>query len=591
MRKCVLLFAMLLASLHAMAALQIHEKDGLKYEYEPGSGSCSVKECDKQKEGALVLDEVIRIDGEDYTLEGIKASAFGRCEKLERISIPRGVKTIAPHAFYRCVALREVTLPDGLETLGAEAFLECPLERIVLPAGLKTIGGGTFRGCAQLKEVTLPAGLETLGGDVFSDCVELESISIPAGVKRIGSGRGHMGGNVFSGCVKLKEVSLPEGLEVIGEGSFRGCAIERLVIPPNVKIIGRDAFAGCEKLRELTLPEGLVTIGGYAFGGCPELKKVDLPASVVLLGGSEFAKSKIERYIVPPGVEVLSQSAFNDYSELTRLVLNREIKSLPGNFVQNCPKLETLTLPVGLETVKHGFYLTNGVMLKSLFSPAVTPPRIVDWPAGQTNNGEIAPTTKIYVPKGSVDAYKVTWSDWKDQIVGFGLSLTSPKDRIAVGEELVLAATVEPATFGLEWESSDAAVATVDATGKLVGRADGVCMVTARIAGSEVEERVRITVGGGVPVERVELSKESAIVILGEQLQLSARVVPAEASNKELTWFTSGTVGEQYEMNAVAGVNASGLVSPLQIGNATVTARTKEGKEAVCRSCTTSASR
>ena len=66
--------------------------------------------------------------------------------------------------------------------------------------------------------------------------VEVIEASIPPAVKAIKDGA----------CTQLTIVNLGEGLEEIGACAFARCtSLQRLVIPPAVKLIQDSAFIGC----------------------------------------------------------------------------------------------------------------------------------------------------------------------------------------------------------------------------------------------------------------------------------------------------------------------------------------------------------
>lgn len=82
----------------------------------------------------------------------------------------------------------------------------------------------------------------------------------------------------------------------------------------------------------------------------------------------------------------------------------------------------------------------------------------------------------------------------------------------------------------------------------------------------------RITFTGGgttVPVTGVSVSPTSASIAAGGTSQLTATVSPTNATDKSVTWTSSNT--------AVATVNASGLVTGVTAGSATITVRTNNG--------------
>ena len=102
---------------------------------------------------------------------------------------------------------------------------------------------GAFKDCTSITTVTIPEGVKTIGSDAFLRCTSLTDVTIPAGVKNIGY-------HAFEGCTSLKTVTIPEGLSNI-------CLF---------------AFSGCTDLTSVRLPKSSYTsIGGNAFEKCPNL--------------------------------------------------------------------------------------------------------------------------------------------------------------------------------------------------------------------------------------------------------------------------------------------------------------------------------
>ena len=72
-----------------------------------------------------------------------------------------------------------------------------------------------------------------------------------------------------------------------------------------------------------------------------------------------------------------------------------------------------------------------------------------------------------------------------------------------------------------------------------------------------------------VQVAGVTLNKDSLILEMGKSEKLVATVLPSNASNKGLSWSSSD--------EGIASVSSDGLVSAIQPGEATITAKTEEG--------------
>ncbi len=90
-----------------------------------------------------------------------------------------------------------------------------------------------------------------------------------------------------------------------------------------------------------------------------------------------------------------------------------------------------------------------------------------------------------------------------------------------------------------------------------------------------VKDYTRMTIKP-VPVQSVTLSDTSKALTVGDTLQLTATVLPDNASNKNVLWATSN--------RNVATVSNTGLITAKKAGSATITARSASGsKRATCK--------
>lgn len=166
----------------------------------------------------------------------------------------------------------------------------------------------------------------------------------------------------------------------------------------------------------------------------------------------------------------------------------------------------------------------------------------------------------------------------KQKVAVRSVALDSSEEMLRVGETVTLRATVLPEEAtdkSVEWSSSAPGTATVE-NGTVRAVAEGRCTITVTTAdgGKSAECTVTVT-AAEIPVSGVTLSPETASIAAGESLKLTADVLPADATNRELMW-TSGN-------GAVASVEDDGTVRGVAEGSTTVTATTVEGGfEAVC---------
>lgn len=132
------------------------------------------------------------------------------------------------------------------------------------------------------------------------------------------------------------------------------------------------------------------------------------------------------------------------------------------------------------------------------------------------------------------------------------------------GKSFKLTATVSPddATYPtVSWESSDAAVASVDADGNVKGLTVGEATITAKAGDCTATCRVKVI----VPVTSVSLNKTEITLEETRTYQLQATVNPSEATDKTVTWTSSD--------ESVARVDANGAVKGISAGHAVITAK------------------
>lgn len=157
-----------------------------------------------------------------------------------------------------------------------------------------------------------------------------------------------------------------------------------------------------------------------------------------------------------------------------------------------------------------------------------------------------------------------------------GVALNKKVATVNVGKKVTVKATVTPANADnktLAWISSNTKIATVS-NGVVKGVKAGRVIITAKtIDGSNISAKCTVTVKQ--PVTRISLSKK-ATMYTGKKLTLKAKVNPANASNKALTWKSSNT--------KIAKVASNGVVTGVKAGTVKITATAKDGsrKSATC---------
>ena len=162
-------------------------------------------------------------------------------------------------------------------------------------------------------------------------------------------------------------------------GAFGDMAVKSVVLPSELKSIGKAAFAGCTSLTEVVFPATLDSIADFAFAGCSALESVTLPASVRCVGNGAFMRcTALESFAVEPSSQLttLDATALMDCPHLQTVVLGEAVRSLG----------ERVLAGTGLQALD----LTSYSHLKSIgdWAMVMTPVTIAKMPDGLNNVGE-----------------------------------------------------------------------------------------------------------------------------------------------------------------------------------------------------------
>ena len=144
-------------------------------------------------------------------------------------------------------------------------------------------------------------------------------------------------------------------------------------------------------------------------------------------------------------------------------------------------------------------------------------------------------------------------------------------------EELMATVMPENATDkGIEWKSSDESVATVSQNGLVTALKEGSSAITVITndggfsASCEVTAKMKV-----IAVTGVKLSAASMTLREGDKGTLTATVEPANATNKNVEWWTSDL--DVVSVTSTSG-GSNGYVEARGAGKATVTVKTEDGE-------------
>ncbi len=160
-----------------------------------------------------------------------------------------------------------------------------------------------------------------------------------------------------------------------------------------------------------------------------------------------------------------------------------------------------------------------------------------------------------------------------------GIQLPVSKLELKVGDEYWMTASLIPSNATnrtVTWSSSNTAVATIDEYGKIIARTAGATTITVTSSNGKTAQCALTVNADVVHVSGVYLHTTDLEMKTGSNYSLSYYITPSNATNKAVTWKSSNT--------AVATVDATGKVTAVAVGTATITVTTTDGgKTATCQ--------
>ena len=104
---------------------------------------CDVRLSDKTVTTAIVPATAI-INGNEFTVTAVASNGFANSPNLEKVRLPRTIKTIGAGGFLNCGNLTSLTLP-AVETINTNAFGMTGLEYLIIPETTTTVAATILR--------------------------------------------------------------------------------------------------------------------------------------------------------------------------------------------------------------------------------------------------------------------------------------------------------------------------------------------------------------------------------------------------------------------------------------------------------------
>jgi uncharacterized protein YjdB len=240
------------------------------------------------------------------------------------------------------------------------------------------------------------------------------------------------------------------------------------------------------------------------------------------------------------------------------------------------------------ETQAHPYPLAlgTGISLTATVLPETATEQAVTWSVSDDTVLQVNQYGKVFAV-GSGNAYVTVTTVEGSQTATFwievpnetyyvkGISMSPSTATIYMGEDGVdLTAKISPSyatNQNIIWSSNDLSVATVDQSGHVTPVSTGYVTITATATeNSTIAATCQISVQPArTRVTSISFEKTTVDVGLYGTVTLQPIIQPANATDQSVTWESSN--------KTVATVSRNGVVTALNIGQATITATTKDG--------------
>ncbi len=289
---------------------------------------------------------------------------------------------------------------------------------------------------------------------------------------------------------------------------------------------------------------------------------------------TEYTLSSLEKNTTYSGV-IIAQSTNEKSKTIDFTFKTLETDEINVSEIKVTP--EILTLATGEAT-----QLTANILPENATNKNVT------WVSSDTNIATVdADGNVTAVTEGEVSITATAVDN--DQISGIAvitiqasvievseIKVTPETLTLAIGGATQLTANVLPENAtnkNVTWISSDTNIATVDADGNVTAVTEGEVSITATAAeNDQISGIAVITIQASVvEVSEVKVTPETVTLAIGEATQLTANVLPENATNKNVIWSSSDT--------NIATVDADGNVSAVTEGTISITATSEENDQ------------
>ncbi len=425
----------------------------------------------------------------------------------------------------------DVVIPDSVTYEGHtfavkgiedNAFMNCSgLTSVVIGNSVTSIGSSAFSSCSSLKSVTVGKSVTFSGNFAFSGCNAITDL--------IWNARNCYN---FIDTYNIERLTIGSEVAVLPNCFMSHSKITSLTIPNSVTSIGLYAFEGCTGLTSVTIGNSVKSIDWSAFQGCTGLTNISVASGNTTYDSRNSCNAIIETAsntlifgcmstIIPNSVTSIGNCAFEECTALTSIVIPNSVTALGRCAFMSCTGLVSVTIPNSVTSIDDNAFRSCTDLV------SVTIPNSV------TSIGNYV----FY----SCDSLKDVFS------------YISDPSAITMGSYI----------FNRYPNNYEARTLHVPIGSLEAYQADS---KWSKYFGNIVEMEPET-----ILVASIELDVTETEITEGETLQLTATVLPEDATDKTVTWASSD--------ETIVTVDENGLVTAISTGTAAITATTADGSD------------
>ena len=516
-------------------------------------------------------------------------SAFEECRNLKSVTLPDNMETIDRYAFYKCESLEDITIPDKVQKIDYQTFLNAGLKTVTLPANLNLIDTDAFAGCTGLEKVyyrntvanwgnnvTVNDGNECLGGIssnaemyFFPDTLTLNKTSYRMD---------------FEDTYNLKYTFAPQNS--FGKYTWKSSNSSVVKVTQSGKITAVNE--GTANIT-VTHDSGLKAVCKVTVNPVPKTLELDKD-TLTLFTDDTYT---LQKSFTPSDAKAkytwsssdTQVAAVDSDGKVTAISAGTATITLRSNngLTATCD-VTVWRYPDSVSLDKTSIETGEGLteQLTPQLSPDDSHTKSFTWTSSDENIATVSQDGLVTAVRKGTATIKVTTSNGKSaqcvvtvKELPQSVKLSKSSTLIKVGSTERIKATITPSDAyneGYTWKSSDKTIAAVSSTGLITAKKAGIATITYRTANGKTA-KCTVTVVN-VP-ESVAISKTSLTLAKGGTEQLSKAVTPEDAdAYTSYTWTSSN--------ESVASVSENGFITAKEVGTATVTVTTDNGKSASC---------